>query len=148
MEPMGGGTPTLDDGGYIKKDFFTYPTGLADSATLAAAGSTTSFFNIDGDSDFFWLKFAFFVLDNNGAVVEIPSVDIIVTDTTSGRDLMSSQVPLTSLAGTGQLPFILPVERFMAAKSTIKVQYFNVGQVTLNRIKLSFIGIKGFKAGN
>lgn len=139
--------PTLDTGAYLKKDFFTYNTGLAEGATLAAAASTQSTFNIDGDSDFFWLKLAVFALDDSAEVVAVPIVDIIITDTTSGRDLMNGQVSVSSIAGTGQLPFITPVERFMAAKSTIKVQYFNVGGVTLNRLKLAFIGIKGFKAG-
>jgi|SRR6185436_9699472 len=145
MRGYGLGEPTLDDGAYLKKDFFTYPTFVAENTTLAGNASTTSTFNVDGDSDFFWTKFAYFAMDNDGAFVASPLVDIVVTDTTSGRDLMSSQVPLTSIGGTGQLPFILPVERFIAAKSTIKVSYYNVGAVTLSRLRLSFIGIKAFK---
>jgi hypothetical protein len=145
MRGYGLGDPTLDDGGYLKKDFFTYETFLPEGSTLTAGNSTTSTFNVDGDSDFFWLKFAQYVAESNG-VIAVPGVDIIITDTTSGRDLMNGQVPLSSIAGTGQLPFILPVERFMSAKSTIKVQYFNVGGEDITRMRLSFIGIKAFKA--
>lgn len=140
------GDPTLDSGQYLKKDFFTYETFIPESGSLAGGGSTQSTFNIDGDSDFFWLKFAVSAQDDSAVLVAVPLVDIIVTDTTSGRDLMNGQVPIGSIAGTGQLPFILPVERFMSAKSTIKVQYFNVGTVTLSRLRLAFIGIKAFKS--
>ena len=146
MRGYGLGDPTLDSGTYLKKDFFTYETFVPDNTTLTGGGSTQSTFNIDGDSDFFWLKFAASAQDDSSVLVPVPLVDIIVTDTTSGRDLMNGQVPLGSISGTGQLPFILPVERFMAAKSTIKVQYFNVGTVTLNRLRLAFIGIKAFKS--
>ncbi len=142
-----GDVPSSKDSAYLKKDFFTYVTGPA--ATLAVAGSTTSTFNIDGDSDFFWTKMCSFALsaDSGGTYLElaVASVDIIITDTTSGRQLMNSQVPVSSIAGTGQIPFILPIERYMESKSTIKVDYFNVG-VEITLLRLSFIGIKAFKS--
>lgn len=146
MRGYGLGDPTLESGQYLKKDFFTYETFIPEGTPLTAGNSTQSTFNIDGDSDFFWLKFAVSAQDDSSALIAVPLADIIVTDTTSGRDLMNGQVPVGSIAGTGQLPFILPVERFMSAKSTIKVQYFNVGTVTFNRFRLAFIGIKAFKS--
>lgn len=144
-----GDVPRSSDGRYLKKDDFTYVTGPA--ATLNAAASTTSTYNIDGDSDFFWTKACVFALstdfDGTYFTQTLPAVDIIITDTTSGRQLMNSQVPITSVAGTGQIPFILPIERFFAAKSTVKIDYFNVGDANITLLRLSFIGIKAFIAG-
>ena len=142
-------SPGSQDSRYLKKDFFTYVTGPA--AALASSGSTSSTFNIDGDSDFFWTKFTVFALstdfDGTYLTQTLPSVDITITDTTSGRQLMNSQVPVSSIAGTGQIPFILPIERYMESKSTIKIDYFNSGSVEMTLLRLSFIGIKAFING-
>ncbi len=135
-----GTEPSSQSSTYLKKDFFIYGTGIA--AALAIAGSTTSTFNIDGDSDFFWTKFCVFP----NASLTLPVLDIIITDTTSGRQLMNGQVPVSTIAGNGLIPFILPIERFMEAKSTIKIDYFNVSAAEIPTLRLSFIGIKAFKS--
>lgn len=137
----------LNDPKYFYKDDFAYNVGL--SAALAPAGSTSGTFNIDGDSDFFLVKTTVIALSaDDGTVYNVrqwPAVSVLITDTTSGRQLMNEAVPITSIAGTGELPFIWPVLRMFAAKSTIVVDFANFSDnITYSVLELTFHGIKAF----
>lgn len=131
---------------YTAKNSFIY---LQAITTLAPGGSTTSSFNLDGDSDFFWSKLAAWAMvaddGTTNAIIEVPAVTIIITNTTSGRQYMNAGVPLNSIAGDAGLPFILPMDTYWPAKATIQVAYANVSDnKTYSDIFLSFIGIKAF----
>jgi hypothetical protein len=144
------GQPNLGESKYLKKDWFTYTTNI--TASLAPGVSVPTTFNIDGDSDFFCTKLNVHgTVGNDGTVVDseqLPEVNIIITDTTSGRQLMNALTPLSNIAGSSRLPFILPIERFFSAKSTVKVDWFNASDnLTYTTLLLSFIGIKAFIAG-
>lgn len=137
----------LNNPKYSYKDDFTYNVGL--SGTLAPAASQSATFNIDGDSDFFLVKTAVHAMVGDDGTTYAnnicPSVTVVITDTTSGRSLMNEPVPLPNIAGTGQLPFIWPIVRLFAAKSTIKVDFANITDgITYSDVELSFIGIKAF----
>lgn len=137
----------LDNPKYIYKDDFTYNVGL--SSALAPAGSQSAVFNIDGDSDFFLVKTTVHAMvADDGTTYSaniLPSVTILITDTTSGRTLMNEPVPLPNIAGTAQLPYIWPIVRLFKAKSTIKVDFQNITDgITYSDIELSFNGIKAF----
>lgn len=136
---------------YAAKNTFFYVTSIA--ASLAAAGSTSSSFNIDGDSDFFWTKLnAFAMSADDGTVVdaqELPGVTVIITNQTSGRRYMNSATPLPSISGSGGLPFILPMETYFPAKATITVDYQNItDNKTYTDLYLVFVGIKAFLGRN
>lgn len=142
-----GNTPDINSDKYIYKDAFFYNTGIEDA--LAPAASTSSTFNIDGDSDFFATKLTVHAVSGGDATTYLasllPEVNIIITDTTSGRSLMNEQVPLANLAGSAQLPFILPIMRLFVAKSTIKIDYYNVSDnATYSALQLTFCGVKAF----
>lgn len=142
----GAAPQSLDQGNYIAKNSFIYALLIA---SLAPGASTTVSFNIDGDSDFFWGKFAAWSLvaadGTVASTVNDTGCTIIVTNTTSGRQYMNSPVPLNSMAGTAQLPFILPMQTYWPAKTTLQVQLANVtDNTTYAPIYLSFIGIKAF----
>jgi hypothetical protein len=137
----------LSDPKYFYKDDFTYNVGL--SAALAPAASTSATFNIDGDSDFFLVKTTVFALiGNDGTTYDtnvLPAVTVLITDTTSGRQLMNEAVPLGNIAGTAQLPYIWPILRLFTRKSTIKVDFANISDDdTYSVLELSFNGIKAF----
>ena len=139
----------LGDPKYFYKDDFTYNVGLTGSLAANASQSTT--FNIDGDSDFFLVKTTVHALvADDGTTYSaniLASVTVLITDTTSGRALMNEPVPLPNVAGTAQLPFIWPIVRLFAAKSTIKVDFANMtDNTTYSDIELSFVGIKAFFA--
>jgi hypothetical protein len=58
---------------------------------------------------------------------------------------MNAPIPLAALAGSGQLPFILPTPKIFQARGTIAVQLANVtAGDTYSSIYLEFIGTKLF----
>lgn len=140
------GTSPWNNGAYAARNFFTYESDNV--ANLAPAGSVNLTFNIAGDSDFFWTKFAAFALVGGVATVrdadQLPAVTMLLTNTTTGRQYSSSAVPLANMAGTAELPFILPQITMWQRKSTIQIQLQNVGNATYSALYLSFHGIKAF----
>jgi len=134
---------------YLAKDFFTYQINtVAIAAGVSAPGSVT----LDSDADFLWQKGAYFMDVAAGAQTNatrvVPLITITVTDATSGRTLMNAPVPLASLFGTGQLPFILPTPRLFPAKATISITVANFSAATTYGIpRVSFIGTKLFRRG-
>jgi len=134
-------------GQYVAKNSFIYGTGFV--AALLPASSTSSTFNIDGDSDFYWQKLNVHAVSADDATTYanelLPEVNIVITNTTTGRQYMNAAIPLANIAGTARLPFILPMVTYFPAKSTIKVEYQNVSDnATYSDLYLSFIGIKAF----
>ena len=133
---------------YRAKNSFTYVTPDL-GASLAAAGSTTFSFNIDGDSDFFWTKLtAFANVANDGTTYsaqDLPGVTLLVTNNTTGRNYSNGPVALAGMAGTALLPFIMPMMTYWASKSTITIAVANITDaVTYTRLQLQFHGIKGY----
>lgn len=145
--------PVMPSGGapwnaakYQFKTFFSYEADIP--SALNSATSQTLTFNIAGDSDFFWTKFAAFALVGGTATLrnadQLPAVTILLTNTTTGRQYSSNPTPLPNVSGTGELPFILPQITLWEAKSTISIQLANVGSVNYSNLYLTFEGIKAF----
>jgi hypothetical protein len=130
---------------YIARDLFVYELDM----TVAAGLSATSGFTIQADSDFLWTKGTFFAdiaaAAQTASSLVIPLASLLITDTGSGRQLMNTAVPITSLFGTGQLPFILPRQRLFLARSLVNITINNFDAAADYNIKLSFIGEKAFR---
>ncbi len=144
---MRGGFGDVMPGNYSGKAWFIYNTGTPSS--LAPAGSLQSSFQVDKDSDFFWTKLTVHAVSaSDGTTVQnelLPEVNVIITNTSSGRAYMNEAVPLANFSGSGRLPFILPMETYIPAMTQIQVQYLNVSdQSTYSLLELSFIGYKAF----
>ena len=126
-------------------DFFVYET---DFSALAAGTSQTSNFTIQQEADFWLSKITLTADIAAGAQTDstrvIPLATILINDTGSGRNLMSSAVPLASIFGTGGLPFILPRQRIFVASSVVNITLTNYSAATDYNIRLSFIGEKAF----
>lgn len=128
------------------RDFFIYEL---DFASVAAAGTASSSFTVQADSNFLW-QYGCYFADIAGAAQTdstrvIPLMSATVLDTSSGRQLMSSAVPIPSIFGTGQLPFLLPTPRFFRAQTQVTVNITNFSAATAYVLKLQFIGTKFFK---
>jgi hypothetical protein len=145
MPPGARGAPWMS-GRYYARTFFTYESDTI--ASLAAGASVTQTFNIAGDSDFFWTKFAAFALVGGVATSrsadQLPAVLLTLINTTTGRQYMSNPVPLPNMAGNGQLPFIIPMITLWEKKSTIQITLQNEGNAAYSNLQLSFLGIKAF----
>lgn len=138
------GQKPSDEG--VIKDFYVYQEDFAD---LAFGTSETGNINIQADSDFVIQKMAYFA-DLDGAAQElqtrvIPLVAVLITDTGSGRNLMETAIPVNSLFGTGELPFILPTPKLFLARSTITISVSNFSTDQTYNLRLSFIGHKVFR---
>lgn len=131
---------------YGAYDFFVYEV---DFANLVSGGSQTSSFTIQQEADFLLTKITM-VADIAAAAFDestrpIPLVTIMVNDTGSGRNLMSSAVPLPNIFGAGGLPFILPRQRLFVASSVVNITLTNYDAAVDYNIRLSFIGEKAFR---
>lgn len=132
---------------YSGKAWFIYNTGIPSS--LTPSNSLQSSFQVDKDSDFFWTKLVVHAVSgSDGTTVQnelLPEVNVIITNTSSGRAYMNEAVPLANFAGSGRLPFVLPMETYIPAMTVIQVQYQNVSDnSTYSLLELSFIGYKAF----
>ncbi len=130
----------------ILKDFYTYETNFDG---LAAGTDASQQINIQADSDFELQKLTYFADIGAAAQTDstrvVPLCSFLILDSGSGRQLMDQSVPLANLAGTGQIPFILPNPKIFAARSVVTITLNNFSVGTTYNVKVSFIGVKRFK---
>lgn len=127
-------------------DFFVYQlniTGLA-----GATVSTIQSLVFDASSDFRWLYSAYSADIASAAVTEStrvnPLVDVLIVPTDTSSQFMNIPVPIVSIFGNGEFPFILPVPRIIAARSAMSFQFTNRTAATTYNIQLSLIGLKQY----
>lgn len=128
------------------RDFYVYEV---DFALLSNGTTAQGSFTVQADSNFLWQYGAIYCDDGSDLDPSenpvIPMVSAVIKDTSSGRDLMSSGVPLGSMFGNGNLPFLLPTPRFFRAQTQVNVSLANFASAADYNIRLSFIGTKFFK---
>lgn len=131
----------------IRRDFYVYGSQAGTTAIpLAPGASANSIINIEADSDFILQKFTYEADESGVAFTDstrpLPNVNVLLTDSGSGRQLMQNPTPIPSIFGTGELPFILSNPRFFSRNTTIQVAYTNFDVAASYVIRLSFIGYK------
>lgn len=135
---------------YVARDFYVYEEDFAE-ADLTSGSTVNGSIQISADSDFVWLKGAMFADLAGAAQTEssrvIPLVTVQLIDTGSGRNLLETAAPVSSIFGTGELPFVMPIPRLFFARSTIQVQVSNFSAATDYGLRLSFIGYKAYPQG-
>jgi hypothetical protein len=126
-----------------RRDFYTYE---AQALALGVAAPITDTIQIEADSNFILQKLSAFADLAAAAQLEstriIPLVTVQLTDTGSGRNLMSNPIPIPSLFGTGALPFVLQNPRIFMRNTTIQVVFTNFSAATTYNLRLAFIGYK------
>lgn len=131
---------------YQARDFFVYSLVYA---SLAPGAANTQNLSIQADSDFIVQKMAFGAnlagASQTDSTRIIPLATLLIVDSGSGRQLMNIAVDFSSIFGTGQLPFILPQPKIFLAQTNIAVTLTNVSAAETYNIRLSFIGLKGFR---
>lgn len=106
------------------KDFFVNAFTVSG---LASGASATRTIQIEADSDFLALKMTYFA--NIAAAVQtdssrvIPLVRVQVQDTGSGRNLFNQAVPMSTIMGQGDLPFIIPMKEGRLFKSNSGITF-------------------------
>lgn len=126
-----------------RRDFYVY---VATFSGLAAAASANGTIQIEADADFMLQKLAYeadiAAAAFTASTRPVPNVNIQITDTGSGRQLMNNPVPIPSFFGTGELPFILPNPRKFTKQTTIALAVTNFDAAVTYNLRLSFIGYK------
>lgn len=128
------------------KDFFTYNITFN---TIAASGTSTGSTNIQGDSDFWWIRGNVIITNAAGTTFTSPAAApllIEINDTASGRSLQDSATALSNLFGTAQLPFDLPFPREFKSSGQIQAKLQNQDAGNAFVVRLSFHGFKLFNA--
>ena len=127
------------------KDWYVY---VAEALALAPAGNATAQVNIEADSDFYLIKLGFFADVAAAAQTDstrvLPLVTVQLTDTGSGRQLLNGNVPIPTLFGWGELPYILPIPRLFKANSLLRVDFTNFDAAVTYNVRLAFSGYKDF----
>lgn len=139
----------LDElGNQYAEDFFIYDAVVP---TLAAGTSAVAQIPIMQDSAFEWM---FAVTGARSATTGVtwrndtPAITVMVTDNMSGRNLFSAPVMLSTLGGSAEFPFPLPVPRRFMPTSTINVFFSSFETATTwSDVRLSLIGRKIFLNG-
>lgn len=136
------------DGGRVNRDFFIY---AANIETLAVGGTDTDTIRIQADADFILQKLTYHA-DIAGALQVsadrvLPNVSVQLTDTGSNRQLFIEPIPIPSIFGSGQLPFILPNPRLIRKTSVLQVDFTSFEAVETPNIRLAFIGYKYYRLG-
>jgi hypothetical protein len=129
------------------EDFYIYS---ASFGNMAAGAVTQTNVQIQADSNFEWVETTCY---GNMATATPPfndqvllPINITLVDSGSSRQLFSLPIPLTSFAGNGRQPFILPVSRIFQARANIQITAQNFdGANAYNNVFLNFIGRKLFK---
>jgi len=121
--------------------------------TVTAGATATSSLSIEADSDFILTKLSYFATDNAGTSVTyntriVPLVTVQLRDTASGRNLFDSEQPIANLFGSGEIPFIMPLQTTIRANSNVRASFTSLEASNDRRIFLSLIGFKLYRYGS
>jgi hypothetical protein len=125
-------------------EFFIYPINFL---LLAVAEVRPVVLTIDATSEFVWYYGAY-AADANGAIQTAatrvyPLVDIMITPTDTTAQMSQAPVPVTSMFGIGENPFVLPAPRLFPARTSITFTATNRDAANTN-LRLQLIGVKRF----
>lgn len=133
----------------VQLDYFQYGTSFL--ALGVSAIPVQQNIPIAADADFIWLQTAAWVnIANAGTTYygeNLPDINLLVTDTSSGRSLMNQPVPISSMAGSGRYPYNLPNPRLFAAKTLINLAATNLDTANTYNLWVTLIGVKVFDLG-
>lgn len=130
------------------EEFYCYGTGRLSAIT--AGGTLTTSITIQADSDFVIEKTTYYAHLAGAAVTVnttvVPNVEVMLTATGSGQNLMSASVPIYAIFGTGGLPFIWPFPRLLVANSVLQISLTSFEASVTPVLSLNFHGRKRYRA--
>jgi hypothetical protein len=118
-------------------DYFLYGVGPGANGaqgTLAHTATAKTVITIQADSDFEWDYTTVYGQISGAAASPLPDnidipISVLISDGGSGRQLFNQQIPVTTLAGLGREPYILPQKRIFMGKSTVTFNFTNFDPV-------------------
>lgn len=123
----------------IESYFFAYSIQFL---ATASAGSASKTCNIQADSNFLLQQLIFGCFTNASQTRHsFPYLTLQLTDLSSGMNLFDQPQLIGTVAGTAEMPFLLPTPRIFPANSTIQASIVN----TQGAIVDTFITLSGQK---
>lgn len=141
------------DGAKFTSDYYIYGVGPGVNGTignLIAGASANVQITIQADSDFEWDYTTVYAEIDAATASPLPDnidipVTVLISDGGSGRQLFNQPIPVTTLAGLGREPYILPQKRIFMGKSTVTFNFTNFdGALQVDNLFLSLHGRKIF----
>lgn len=142
-EPQNGG-PAPGDRVRVMQ-FFIYPVPVA---VLTTGDTVTSIVRIESATDFIWFKTTYNTEDEPPVSLDastriLPLVDVQVQVSGADRNLFNNPVPVENMAGTGELPFVLPAPMILLANSEVRFDFTSRDPDDIN-LRLALIGLKDY----
>ena len=73
----------------------------------------------------------------------VPLVTVQITDTGSGTNYFNNPIPLGSVAGSGQLPFVMSTPQFVQPAASLQFAFANFSAATTYaNLRLALVGFK------
>lgn len=130
------------------EDYFWYANTVTGISSVAP--TATGIINLDADSDFYCVALSYYA-DIAGAVQTdssrvIPLVNLLITDTASGKALSNAPLPIGAIMGDGTRPYRFVRPRVFMSNATIQLNYTSfVAAGTTYRIQTVLHGYKVYK---
>lgn len=144
----------MRDENAIDRQPFTFEVDFSSGAGLLAGvfaapapgGNVNGSFLVDASSPFMLVSQAFKadlagVAQLSGTLV-VPNWLVSITDQSGNRNWQNAGVPLSSVFGTGQLPYFLPQPRLIPANSNVSINVASFEAATTPNARLSFHGYR------
>lgn len=116
---------------------------------LAAGANLTVNVQIDAGAPFLIVSQSYYANTANAAqtvsTAVQPNIIVLMTDTGSNRQLMDQAVPVSTIFGSGEFPYVLPEPKLMQANSQLSVQATNRDAAVGYNLYLAFNGYKLYK---
>lgn len=128
----------------LPSDIFTYTVPILGLAAGTTAPAAT--LNFDTNTEFKWM-YATYAADIAAAGQQyatrvVPLCTVLITDNNSSQNLMNGAVPVPSLFGHGESPYLLPMPRTIPAKSSMTFVVANYDAANTYNLYLQLHGIR------
>lgn len=129
----------------VTQDTFSYGVTFRN---IPAGGAASGNISVQADSDFLIHNQVQYCGGASDSARVIPNVTVVLTDTGSGRKLMSEALPVDAIFGSAKLPYILPLPKYLFARSVLQVEVVNNSSAVIPVLHLAFNGVKVFNKSN
>lgn len=126
--------PAQAGGSIVQGDGFYYIYDIIPAASIANGVTSTVTQQFDQVTVFKWVRTTFYCDLAGAAQTEstrvLPLVTLKITDIASGFAFMNNPIPLFTMAGAAELPYVLPTPQFILANAVLQFTFANISAAT------------------
>jgi hypothetical protein len=146
--------PSQAGGGNVQGRGLVFQYQTPTIASLGNGASTTVTIQFDQNSVFNWLRTTISanLASDTFETTEKPMLTLQITDTGNGQSFMNAPIPVSAIAGSAQLPYVLPTPQFIQSNASYQFQWANYSgtgatATTYYNIRLQLQGYRIFNVG-